>query len=67
VLGILIFVTDVSALAQHLFQHWEQYFHNHMEEQDFHIFAKDTINKLSDLISESSQNEEFHDDDEGEL
>ena len=38
-----------------------------MEEQDFHIFAEDTINKLSDLISESSQYEEFQDDDEGEL
>ena len=57
---------DPNALAQHLFQHWEQYlnFHNRMEEQDFHTFAEDTMNKLSDLISESSQSEEFHDNDE---
>ena len=60
---------DPNALAQHLFQHWEQYlyFHNHMDEQDFHIFAEDTMNKLSDLISESSQSEEFHDNDENYL
>ena len=57
---------DPNALAQHLFQHWERYlyFHNRMEEQDFHTFAEDTMNKLSDLISESSQSEEFHDNDE---
>ena len=57
---------DPDALAQHLFQHWERYlnFHNRMEEQDFHTFAEDTMNKLSDLISESSQSEEFHDNDD---
>lgn len=60
---------DPIALAQHLFKYWEQYlhFHEHMEEPEFHIFAEDTINEQSNLVSESSPYSELQDDGGEEL
>ena len=47
---------DPITLAQNLFMYWQQYlnFHEHMEETESDTFAQETINELSNLVSENS-------------